>query len=716
MKISNIRIAHKLPTVIIGLVAAASIGVGVVLTNLARHSLEEAAGEKLVALTESRKATLLDYLDTIQSDLRLQAEHPMTLQAIKAFSNGWDELGNNQKSKLQELYIKGNPFSTGEKEKLDFAEDGSAYSKAHEQYHPVFRSFLKDRGYYDIFLFSPSGDLIYTVFKEEDYATNLIKGEWNSSDLGMAFTAAKDNPLKGFQSFYDFLPYAPSKGAAASFISTPILDEKGNLAGVLAFQMPIGKINDQMQVSAGMGESGETYIVGSDQLMRSDSRFSEASTLLKTKVTGATVTKALEGKDGVEVILDFRGIPVISAYTPLEFMGTTWAIIGEVDVAEADLPLDEMITAAIITVLVILGIGALTGIFYARGLSGSIRIMTDRMGILASGNLSVEIPYTNRKDEIGEMAQSVLVFKDNAVEMERMLKDQAEADKLAEQQKKQVMKNLANDFEGRVKGIVTSVSTSSTSLHATSEQLMATAEETSRQSSSASAASQQTSANVQMVATATEQLLASIADITRQTTYAVETSRKVSGQAETSTRVVNSLTSATVKVNEIVKLISDIAEQTNLLALNATIEAARAGDAGKGFAVVASEVKGLASQTAAATDEILSQVQTIQTAVGEAVETINTVTAGINEVEAIITTIASATEEQEAATNEISRNVKEAAQGTEEVMHSTTTVKQTSSETGQASSTVRDSASKLAEESSHLTREVDAFLQEVRAA
>lgn len=665
MKISNIRIAHKLPTVIIGLVAAASIGVGVVLTNLARHSLEEAAGEKLVALTESRKATLLDYLDTIQSDLRLQAEHPMTLQAIKAFSNGWDELGNNQKSKLQELYIKGNPFSTGEKEKLDFAEDGSAYSKAHEQYHPVFRSFLKDRGYYDIFLFSPSGDLIYTVFKEEDYATNLIKGEWNSSDLGMAFTAAKDNPLKGFQSFYDFLPYAPSKGAAASFISTPILDEKGNLAGVLAFQMPIGKINDQMQVSAGMGESGETYIVGSDQLMRSDSRFSEASTLLKTKVTGATVTKALEGKDGVEVILDYRGIPVISAYTPLEFMGTTWAIIGEVDVAEADLPLDEMITAAIITVLVILGIGALTGIFYARGLSGSIRIMTDRMGILASGNLSVEIPYTNRKDEIGEMAQSVLVFKDNAVEMERMLKDQAEADKLAEQQKKQVMKNLAN---------------------------------------------------VQMVATATEQLLASIADITRQTTYAVETSRKVSGQAETSTRVVNSLTSATVKVNEIVKLISDIAEQTNLLALNATIEAARAGDAGKGFAVVASEVKGLASQTAAATDEILSQVQTIQTAVGEAVETINTVTAGINEVEAIITTIASATEEQEAATNEISRNVKEAAQGTEEVMHSTTTVKQTSSETGQASSTVRDSASKLAEESSHLTREVDAFLQEVRAA
>ncbi|WP_120498767.1 methyl-accepting chemotaxis protein [Kiloniella sp. EL199] len=715
MRVFDAPIAYKLPLVIVTLIVIAAITVGIILTNLAQSGLKEAAEAKLTALTQSRKATLQNYLETIQSDIQIQVNHPTTLVALNAFNKGWHELDGNQQQKLKKLYILDNPFPTGEKEKLDSANDGSSYSHAHAEYHPIFKSFLKARGYYDIFLFAPEGDLIYSVFKEKDFATNIITGPWKETDLGQAFISAKKNPRSGFQSFYDFKPYAPSNGAAASFISAPVLDKNGTLAGVLAFQMPIGKINDQMQISAGMGQSGETYLVGPDFFMRSDSRFSQESTLLKTKVTGNNVTKALKGESGVETIVDYRGVEVISAYTPLKFMGTTWAILGEVDVAEADIPIQNMLMTALVTVLIVLGIGATIGIFYARHLSVSLQKMAHRMKTLANGNLSDQIPYSDKKDEIGEMAQSVLVFKNNAIEMEGLRKKQEETKKNIELQKKQVMKDLANDFEGRVKGIVTSVSSSSTSLFSTSEQLMSTAEEAANQSSSASAASQQTSANVQMVATATDQLLASIADITRQTTYAVEMSHKVSDQAETSTQVVNSLNSATIKVNKIVNIISDIAEQTNLLALNATIEAARAGEAGKGFAVVANEVKGLASQTASATEEILSQVDNIQSSVNEAIETINTVANGISEIEAVVTSVASATNEQEAATNEISRNVKEAAQGTEAVMQSTVTVKQASKETGQASHTVRDSASVLAEESSHLTREVDAFLQEIRA-
>jgi len=297
MNLLKLNLSKKLPIVITGLASLAVIATALLLIKDGASEITLVEEEKLIALQASRVAALNDYMSSIQQDLSSVSKNEYTRQALIDFKNGWNALkieGDAEKT-LQDLYINNNPNPTGSKEELDFAQDGSIYSQMHAKYHPWFRHFLRQRDYYDIFLIAPNGDLVYSVFKELDYATNLNTGQWKDSDVGNAFRAAKSNPSPDQQNFFDFKPYAPSHGAAASFMSQAILNADGSFAGALVFQMPIARINGVMQVAAGMGESGETYIVGEDFLMRSDSRFSEESTILKTKVEGATVEKGLAG-------------------------------------------------------------------------------------------------------------------------------------------------------------------------------------------------------------------------------------------------------------------------------------------------------------------------------------------------------------------------------------------------------------------------------------
>ncbi|MGU3422870.1 methyl-accepting chemotaxis protein [Methylobacterium sp. D54C] len=357
------------------------------------------------------------------------------------------------------------------------------------------------------------------------------------------------------------------------------------------------------------------------------------------------------------------------------------------------------------------------GVFWViRGVANPLLIMTGVMTRLADGDAGFEIPFRTRRDEIGAMAGSVQVFKDNLVRTRQLETETAQARLAAEEQRKAGMRQMADSFEAAVGGIIGLVSSSATELQATAQQMTATAQETAAQSTSVAAAAEEASTNVNTVAAAAEELGSSVLEIGRQVSGSAHLAQAAVGEADQTAALVQALQATSARIGDMVGMISGIAGQTNLLALNATIEAARAGAAGRGFAVVASEVKALAEQTAKATEEIGRQIGQIQAVTGQAVAAIGGITGRIREIDTVATSIAAAVEQQGAATQEIVRNVAQASAGTSEVTGNIAGVAQASEETGAAASQVLSAASEMSRQSEHLGAEVGRFLATVRAA
>jgi len=376
---------------------------------------------------------------------------------------------------------------------------------------------------------------------------------------------------------------------------------------------------------------------------------------------------------------------------------------------------------------------ALAGAYATLGLARHLKRLAKTMEDLSGGDTSVDIPAVSQ-DEVGDMAATVQVFKDSLINMEKMRQEQIEADRRTEEtrlqseeeqrkteeraqaEKRQTMRNLADDFEGRVKTVVEGVSKAAQQMQETAGSMSSTAKEANRQASAVATASEQTTGNVQNVASAADQLSNAVNEISQQVAQSSQIATNAVEEAKRTDQIVQGLNSSAQKIGEVVDLINDIANQTNLLALNATIEAARAGDAGKGFAVVASEVKNLATQTAQATVEIGAQISAMQTETEGAVTAIRGIGETVDQINEIATVISSAVEEQGAATENISRNVQDAAEGTQEVTTNIASVTKAASDTGTAASDVLEAAIGLSEESSDLQDQVAKFVDEIRAA
>ncbi len=340
--------------------------------------------------------------------------------------------------------------------------------------------------------------------------------------------------------------------------------------------------------------------------------------------------------------------------------------------------------------------------------------ITRTMSEIAQGDLNVEVEGADRKNEVGEMAMALQVFKDNALERRRLEGEAEEAARRAEVEKNLLIRRLADDFESEMSGVISTVGDVAEQMHGSAQTLSDTARDTSEQAVTVSSAAEQAAINVQTVSSAAEELSSSINEISAQVSRSSVRSSEAVSQAEETNTTVRRLSAASQHIGEVVTLINDIAEQTNLLALNATIEAARAGEAGKGFAVVASEVKNLANQTAKATGDIASQITEIQSATDSAVLAIGGITDSVSEINEIAASISAAIEQQDAATREIARNVEQAYRGTQEVSENIGHVTRAAGTTGAAAGDILNSAGDMNRQSALLNSKLIDFLNGVR--
>ena len=367
------------------------------------------------------------------------------------------------------------------------------------------------------------------------------------------------------------------------------------------------------------------------------------------------------------------------------------------------------------TIAILIG-AVLLALLLGRGLSRPLTAITAVMNRLSGGEIDVTIPGSERRDELGTMAGAVEMFRRSMIEARGMREAQEASKHQTEREKKALQRQMADRFEADVKSVVAAVAKATTDMQRVASEITTSVNGTSQRAAAAAAASDEASTSVNTVAAATEELASSVAEIGRQVTHSSQVAENAVVKAGQTTEMVGSLASAAEKIGDVLRLIGAIASQTNLLALNATIEAARAGEAGRGFAVVASEVKGLASQTAKATEEIAGQVAAIQSATGNCVTAIGGISDTIREISGIATTIAAAVEEQDSATREIARSVQQAAAGTSEVSVNVTGASQSADQSRALAENVATATGQLSQQADALHKSVDTFLAGLRDA
>lgn len=635
--------------------------------------------------------------------LTLNASSPATELAINLFSKSWEAIADNPKSYLQEAYITKNPNPKGEKHLLDKADGTSSYHRNHAKYHPFFRALLNQNDLYDIFLFDTDGNLIYSVFKEADFAANFETGALATTGLARAYRAAISGKT-GEVFFEDFDTYAPSGTVPASFLATAITASAGPKAGetigVMAIQFSEKSLSKTLNNLSGLGDTGQVYIVGPDNRLRTDIRNNEALDAFSPIENSSQVNIALTGEPTFfGETLGINGAMSIAYASSIDIHNTRWGVIGEQELDEILAPskaFNNVLLAVTSGSAIII---ALLGWLFSRSITRPINRVSEAMKEVSEGNFSFEIDDANRGDEIGQIAQILAHFQQELKlaqvgqhEQEERRKQQEQVvasltNGLSELSQGNLTDTLADPFSPEYENLRSNFNNTLQSLGETISEIVSTTESIRGRSTEISQASDDLSRRTENQAATLEQTAAALDELTNSVKSAAKRTKDVEGivgearqKAEDSGSVVQNAISAMTEIetssthiSQIIGVIDDIAFQTNLLALNAGVEAARAGDAGRGFAVVASEVRALAQRSSEAAKEIKTlisgsteQVERGVDLVGKAGEALGSIVERVTHITSLVSEIASGASEQSLGLAEINIGVTQLDQVTQQ--------------------------------------------------
>ncbi len=721
------------------------VGVGAMITYTAEQtadkSLQELEQQALISIRNAKKTQVEDYFKTIHGQLVTYSNNTMIIDATREFTNAFEMINqevqlaaadplNAQKPntyqdlrnyytgpftekfkslnngedpvalnyfqaldertlKLQDLYIAQNTNPLGAKDGQVAANDSSLYTAMHRKYHPSIRNFLQEFGYYDIFLVNNRGDVMYSVFKELDYATNLITGPYSNTGLAEAFRKSEPASIPAETvNTIDFADYYPSYNGGAAFFSSPVYDGDKKL-GVLIMQAPVDRLNALMTSNnnwkeVGMGDSGETYIVANDNKLRNDSRFliedkagyisalqkagdpnvnrilAKGTSIGLQRADTIGTKEALLGNEGFAVFPDYRGVPVLSAYTPLEIPGLNWALMSEIDVEEAERPIKAM-NAEILNKALLIGLAALALVslgawLLVRSITRPLTQLTSTMNEVAEGDMTAraKISSGDELEELGNTFDSMLderiatmeeaartnkQLNDSVVELMNATSQLADRDLTIEVP---VAEDVTGTVSDALNMMVEETSEVLIEINKVSKQVEDSVNLVQSQTSAVKGAADNekviiqntinqlnnVSSSIQNIGSLVQQVSALANNVQESSTTTANTVNKnIEGMgqiretvAETEKRI-KRLGERSQEIGNIVDIINTLSERTNVLALNASMQAASAGEAGKGFAVVAEEVQRLSESSRESTLEISALIDSIQLETSEAIST-----------------------------------------------------------------------------------------------
>ncbi len=735
-----------------------------------KKTLRSTAEQHLVSTTQMQKRTIERYFETIRGQAITLSDSLQTKEAMRVFAQAYAQTGAFLAAKpkqraeldtyyseqfaaefgrrndgesidtkrivqrlsptaiaLQHQYIVRNPNPLGAKDVLQSARSGTSYDKAHQKHHGQFRRFLQEFGFYDIFLVDLLGRVVYSVSKESDFGTSLLEGPYANSNLAYAFKESLKSNRASTTVLTDFVSYLPSYNDPASFVASPIFDD-GEKVGVLVFQMPLDRISAALTFNrrwkeVGLGETGESYLVGFDGTVRSlrrgliedkksffeslEKNVEDKSAIRKMRAKGTTiglehlehlaVERASKGQAGVAEY-EYLGEQVLGAYAPLGIGGFNWAVVSEMRSSEA---LAEgtlgrsLLFWSIVIVLVVAGLSVFVGLFVAGSVTKPITALSEHLLLVIRENRFDVRTHMNSKDEVGQAASAV----DELLEgLQSVIHDISVVS--AQMAKGNLSVRPQTEYRGDLATIKTGLSQALKSLNRVLGEAQVTTGEMDRSSGQLVAVSRVLAEGAQEQSSAAHESLSALEETSIVASSNAQTAKKVdalSSEAEACahqgqenmedlTRAMDQIAESSKAVAQIVKTIDEIAFQTDILALNAAVEAARAGKHGRGFAVVAQQVQNLASRSSASAKKTGALVQRSWETVSKGVvltetvgESLTKIVAVSSEVSALVQEITSASREQSEGIGHIRDAMAKVNAAAESALQRSTELERTSS-------------------------------------